>query len=33
MSFVIYAWLASIAYGIGGVVGKLATKYQVKNPW
>ena len=33
MSYIVYAWLSSITYGLGGVVGKLATKYHIKNPW
>jgi drug/metabolite transporter (DMT)-like permease len=33
MSFIIYAWLSSLTYGVGGVIGKLATTYHIKNPW
>jgi uncharacterized membrane protein len=33
MNYIFYAWMASIAYGVGGVVGKLATKYHIQNPW
>ena len=33
MSFYFFAWLASIFYGIEAVIGKLISKYTVKNPW
>lgn len=33
MSYIVFAWLSSITYGFGGVIGKLATKYHIKNPW
>ncbi len=33
MSYIFYAWLTAITYGIGALVGKLATKYHIKNPW
>lgn len=33
MSYIVYAWLTSFAYGLGGVFGKFATIYHVKNPW
>ncbi len=33
MSYILYAWLTSITYGLGSVVGKISTKHQIKNPW
>lgn len=33
MSYIVFAWLSSATYGLGGVIGKLATKYHVRNPW
>ncbi|MBI4973997.1 hypothetical protein HZC27_05285 [Candidatus Roizmanbacteria bacterium] len=33
MSYVIYAWASSITYGLGSIIGKLATKYHINNPW
>ena len=33
MSYVIYAWASSITYGLGSIIGKLATKYHISNPW
>ena len=28
-----YAWLTTIMYGLGSVVGKIATKHHIANPW
>ena len=33
MSYIAFAWLTSIAYGIGSIVGKISTKYHIANPW
>ena len=33
MSYILYAWLTSFTYGLGSVVGKIATKHQITNPW
>ncbi len=33
MSFIFFAWIASIFYGIEVFVGKIAIKHSVKNPW
>lgn len=33
MSYIAYAWLTSITYGLGSVVGKIATRHHVNNPW
>ncbi|MFZ6035167.1 MAG: EamA family transporter [Patescibacteria group bacterium] len=33
MSYIIYAWIASITYGLGSIIGKLATKYHIDNPY
>ncbi len=33
MSYIVYAWLTSITYGVGSVVGKIATKHHINNPW
>lgn len=33
MSYVVYAWASSITYGLGSIIGKLATKYHISNPW
>lgn len=33
MSFIIFAWLASIFYGLVNVLGKLTSKYAIKNVW
>ncbi len=33
MSYIFYAWLTSITYGLGALVGKLASKYHIKNPY
>lgn len=33
MSYLFYAWLTAFSYGIGAVVGKIATKHHIANPW
>ncbi len=33
MSYITYAWLTAIFYGIGLIVAKLSSKYHVSNPW
>ena len=33
MSFFIFAWIASVAYGAEVVLAKLTSKYSLKNPW
>ena len=33
MSFIFFAWIATILYGIEVFVGKIASKYSIKNPW
>ncbi len=33
MSYIVFAWLTTIVYGLGGVVGKIATKHHIENPW
>lgn len=33
MSYIVFAWLTSIAYGLGSVIGKVATKHHIENPW
>jgi drug/metabolite transporter (DMT)-like permease len=33
MSFYVLAWIASIFYAIESIIGKLTSKYSVKNPW
>ncbi len=33
MSFIAYAWLTSIVYGLGSVVGKIASRHHIANPW
>ncbi|MDE2588894.1 MAG: DMT family transporter [Patescibacteria group bacterium] len=33
MSFILFAWIATIVYGIEVFVGKIASKYSIKNPW
>jgi len=32
-SFIIFAWLASIAFGLANIFGKLITKYSIANAW
>lgn len=33
MSFALFAWIASIVYGLALIAGKLTSKYSVSNPW
>lgn len=33
MSFLFFAWFASISYGFVTIVGKLTSKYAIPNPW
>lgn len=33
MPFSIYAWGASLLFGLVGIVGKLTSKHQIANPW
>lgn len=33
MSYITYAWLTAIFYGIGSIAAKLSSKYHVSNPW
>ncbi|OGG19471.1 hypothetical protein A3E72_05945 [Candidatus Gottesmanbacteria bacterium RIFCSPHIGHO2_12_FULL_43_26] len=33
MSFVVFAWIASFLFGLVGIIGKLTSKYGIKNPW
>ncbi len=33
MPFYVFAWIASFLYGLEVIVGKLISKYSVKNPW
>src|SRR3989344_3668165 len=33
MSYIVFAWLTSVTYGLGSVVGKIATRHHVANPW
>ena len=33
MSFVIYAWIASFAFGFVSIIGKLTNKYAIPNVW
>ncbi len=33
MSYILFAWLTSITYSVGAVVGKIATKHHISNPW
>lgn len=33
MSYITYAWLTPIFYGIGSIAAKLSSKYHVSNPW
>jgi drug/metabolite transporter (DMT)-like permease len=32
-SYILFAWLASFLFGVEGVLGKLTSKYAIKNPW
>ncbi len=33
MSYIAFAWIASISFAMVGIIGKLTSKHQVKNPW
>lgn len=33
MSYIVFAWLTTLTYGVGSVVGKIATKHHIANPW
>lgn len=33
MSYIVFAWLTSISYGVGSILGKIATRYHIDNPW
>lgn len=33
MPFYVLAWIAGIFYGFESIIGKLTTKYSIKNPW
>ncbi len=33
MTFYVFAWIANILYGFVTIIGKLTTKYAIKNPW
>lgn len=33
MSFILFAWIATFLYGVEVFVGKIASKYAIKNPW
>jgi len=33
MPYYIFAWIAAVAYGVEVIIGKLTSKYSVKNPW
>ncbi len=33
MSFLFFAWFASISYGFVTIIGKLTSKYSIPNPW
>jgi len=33
MPFYVYAWIATIAFGIVVVLAKFASKYSISNPW
>jgi len=33
MSFVWFAWGSSIVYAIGAIIGKIATRHHIANPW
>lgn len=32
-SFIVFAWIASITYGLAVIIGKLTSKYSIPNPW
>lgn len=33
MSYFIYAWIASIVFGLEAIIGKITSKYSICNPW
>src|SRR3989338_3223074 len=33
MSYILFAWFASLFYGLVNVIGKLTSKYSIKNIW
>ena len=33
MPFYVFAWIASFAFALVSVIGKLSAKYSIKNPW
>ena len=33
MSFLLYAWISTFAYGFLAVIGKLTSKHSISNPW
>lgn len=33
MPFYVFAWIASVTYGVEVIIGKLTSKHAVKNPW
>lgn len=33
MSYILFAWLTTLTYGLGAVVGKISTKHHIANPW
>lgn len=32
-SYILFAWLASFLFGVETILGKLTSKYAIKNPW
>ncbi len=33
MPFYVFAWIASILFGLVGIIGKLTSKHAISNPW
>lgn len=33
MPFYVFAWIASVMYGVEVIIGKLTSKHAIKNPW
>ncbi len=33
MSYIVFAWLASVVYALGSIVGKIAIRHQIANRW
>lgn len=33
MSYVVFAWIASVLFAVEGIIGKLTSKYSINNPW